>query len=225
MLYTENDIHAICLSLFVSTAATLIFLVPGVAIGVWLARTRSKWRAAVQAVVMIPLVLPPVATGLCLLHVLTGFGRSLAFTPTAAILASGVVACPLLIRTVRAGVEAMDPRLLQVAATLGASRTRAFLTITAPVCWKAIVGGAVLFWARAMGEFGAVMVVAGNMPGRTQTISLAIYSKLQSTAGASIWPLVGVSVTVSLLAIALSEWLIRDRRAARTSHAASSPPL
>ncbi|MFQ5410727.1 MAG: molybdate ABC transporter permease subunit [Phycisphaerae bacterium] len=223
MLFTDHEIHAIRLSLQVSTTATALFLVPAVAIGVWLARTRSRWRAPVQAIVMIPLVLPPVATGLCLLHLLTSLDRSLAFTPTAAILASGVVASPLLIRTVRAGVEAMDPRLLQVAATLGASRTRAFITITTPVCWKAIVGGAVLFWARAMGEFGAVMVVAGNMPGRTQTISLAIYSKLQSTTGASIWPLVAVSVAVSLLAIALSEWLIRDKRATQSHRPASSP--
>ena len=99
-----------------------------------------------------------------------------------------------------------------VAATLGASRLRAFVTITLPVCWKGVVGGAVLFWARAMGEFGAVMIVASNTPGRTQTTPLAIYSKLESPTDQSIWPLATVSLIISLLAIALSEWLVRQKR-------------
>ena len=212
MLFSQNDIQAVLLSLRVSAIATAVFIAPGVLVGVWLARSPSRWRAVVQSAVMIPLVLPPVVTGLCLLQTFIALNSRLAFTWWAAVPAAGTVAAPLLIRTVRASVEAMDPRLTAVAATLGASRLRAFLSITLPACWKGVVGGAVLFWARAMGEFGAVMIVAGNTPGRTQTIPLAIYSKLESPTDQSIWPLVTVSVIISLLAIALSEWLIRRKR-------------
>ena len=212
MLFSQNDIQAVLLSLRVSAIATSVFLVPGVLLGVWLARSQSRWRAAVQAVVTIPLVLPPVVTGLCLLQLFIALDSRLAFTWWAAVPAAGTVAVPLLIRTVRASVEAMDPRLTVVAATLGASRLRAFFTITLPVCWKGVVGGGVLLWARAMGEFGAVMIVAGNTPGRTQTIPLAIYSKLESPTDQSIWPLVTVSLVISLAAIALSERLVRRKR-------------
>ncbi len=213
-MFSSNDLYAIRLSLLVSFAATLLFLPLGVALGVWLARNRSTGRTVVQTVVMIPLVLPPVVTGLFLLKGLQAAGSPIAFTWLAAVVASGAVAMPLLVRTVRASVEAMDARLLAVAATLGSSRMRIFFTVTLPVCWKGIVGGAVLFWARSMGEFGAVMVAATNTPGRTQTIPLAIYSKLESASDASIWPLVVASLTVSVGAIALSEWLVRDKRRA-----------
>ena len=212
MLFSPNDIHAVRLSLQVSLVSTVAFFLPGVLIAVWLAQTKSKGRVLVQTVVTLPMVLPPVVTGLCVLKLLIACESSLPFTWWAAVLASGIVAAPLLIRTVRASVDALDPRLLSAAATLGASPIRAFVTITLPSCWKGLVGGAVLFWARAMGEFGAVMVAASNTPGRTQTIPLAIYSKLESTEGHSIWPLVLVCLLVSSIAIAISEWLIRGRR-------------
>ncbi|MCG8404964.1 MAG: ABC transporter permease subunit [Phycisphaerales bacterium] len=212
MFFSSNDLHAIRLSLQVSAVATVVFLIPGVFLGTWLARTRSSWRVVVQGLVTVPLVLPPVVTGLCLLYVLVEIDSPIRFTWWAAVLASGTVAIPLLVRNVRAGVEAMDPRLPIVAATLGASRFRSFFTITLPVCWKGIVGGIVLFWARAMGEFGAVMVVATNTPGSTQTIPLAIYSKLESPKSPTIWPLVVVSLLISVLAIIFSEWLIQKRR-------------
>jgi len=221
-IFSSNDFYAIRLSLRVSFVATLFFLPPGVALGVWLARNRSPAKTIVQTLVMMPLVLPPVVTGLFLLKGLTAVGSPMAFTWLAAVIASGIVAMPLLVRTVRASVEAMDVRLLAVAATLGSSRLRAFFTVTLPVCWKGIVGGAVLFWARSMGEFGAVMVAATNTPGRTQTIPLAIYSKLESATDASIWPLVTASMIVSLGAIVLSEWLVRDRRSVARVHQARS---
>lgn len=208
-MFSPDDLHAIRLSLQVSAVATLVFLIPGVLLGTWLAQTSSRWRTPVQSVAMVPLILPPVVTGLCILYLLIEIESSIKFTWWASVLASGVVSAPLLIRNVRASVEGMDSRLPAVAATLGASRVRVFLTITLPVCWKGIVGGAVLFWARAMGEFGAVMVVATNTPGRTQTIPLAIYSKLESPLAPSIWPLVTVSLLISLLAILLSERLVR----------------
>jgi len=208
-----SDWQAVLLSLKVAGVASGLFLVPCVGLGVWLATSASAWRGVAQSIVQIPLVLPPVATGLCLLKLLVWLRAPIVFTWWAAALAAGVVAAPLLVRTVRAGVEAMDARLLVTAATLGASRWRRLRTITIPMSWRAIVGGLVLFWARAMGEFGAVMVVASNTPGRTQTVPLAIYSKLEAPEAASIWPLVGGAVALSVAAVALSEWLVRGAAA------------
>ncbi len=214
-ILSARDIHAIRLSLQISVVATLLFLIPGILVGTWLAQTRSRWRAMAQTFVNVPLVLPPVVTGLCVLLLLVRLNSPLRFTWWAAVFASGLVSWPLMVRTVRAGVEAMNPRLLHAAATLGASRMRAFITVTLPLCWPAIVGGVVLFFARAMGEFGAVIVAAGSTPGRTQTIPLAIYSNLESSQQRSIWPLVVVSLLISLAAIAASEWLIREKRRPR----------
>lgn len=216
---SPNDIHAIRLSLQVSVIATVAFTPICVGLGIWLARTRSRARLLVQSITTVPLVLPPVVTGLCLLKILVALGSPIVFTWQAAVLASGLVAAPLLIRSVRNSAEAMDARLPAAAATLGASRLRILWSITLPCCWKGVVGGTVLFWARALGEFGAVMVVATNTPGRTQTIPLAIYSKLESAEDRTIWPLVLAALVVSLIAIFLSEWLVRDPRNRRARNA------
>ena len=214
-MFSETDVDAIFLSLKVSVVATLACVVPGIGLGVWLGHTRSALRSGVEMVVTLPLVVPPVVTGLCLLKLLLALHVPLAFTWWGAALASAAVALPLLVRTVRAAAETMDPRLLVVAATLGASRARRFFTITLPICWKGMIGGTLLFWARAVSEFGATIVVAGNTPRRTQTIPLAIYSKLESPTAQDIWPLVGASVALSVLAVGLSELLIRRTRARR----------
>ncbi|MCP4594099.1 MAG: ABC transporter permease subunit, partial [bacterium] len=209
-------------SLKVSAVATAACLIPGVGLGVWLGRTRSGLRVAVEAVVTLPLVMPPVVTGLCLLQVFLALKLPLAFTWWGAAMASAVVALPLWVRTVRTAVEAMDPRLLPVAATLGASATRRFWTITLPVCWKGMAGGMVLFWARAISEFGATIVVASNTPGRTQTIPLAIYSKIESPTPHAIWPLVGAAIALSITAVVLSELLIRNKRMRRRGRRAQA---
>lgn len=206
-------VDAVLLSLRVSFVATIMCLPFGVLIGAWLARTSSRLRPLVEIVTNAPLVLPPVVTGLALLTVLVQLGIPIAFTWWAAALASAIVALPLVVRTVRAAVESIDDRLPQVAATLGASPTRILFTVTLPLAWPGVVGGALLAWARAIGEFGATIVVAGNTPGRTQTIPLAIYSSLQSTTDRSIWPLVTVAVALSVAAIGVSEWMVaRSRR-------------
>ncbi len=210
-MFSDADLSAIAMSLRVSCTATLAFALPGALLGVWLAQTRSPIRPIVQAAVTIPLVLPPVVIGLLLLWLLLAAGSSLIFTWWAAALASGVVASPLLVRTVQAAAENMDPRLCQVAATLGASPTRILLTVVMPACWKGLVGGLILFWARAVGEFGAVMIVASNTPGRTQTIPLAIYSNLESAKARSVWPLVAAAIGLSLVAMIASEWLTRRK--------------
>ncbi|HWL94637.1 MAG TPA: ABC transporter permease subunit, partial [Phycisphaerae bacterium] len=162
MAFSDNDLHAIIMSLKVSGLALAAFLAPGTLVGLWLGLGRSKLRDVVNLICTLPLVVPPVVTGILLLKLLLVLGLPLAFTWWAAALASGIVAAPLLIRTVSAAAENTDARLLTVAASLGAGRARSLATIVAPLCWRGILGGALLFWARAMGEFGAVMVVAGN---------------------------------------------------------------
>lgn len=208
---SEQDLAAISLSLRVSLVASLVFFLPGLAIGIWLARSRARTKPFLQALVMLPLVLPPVVTGLLLLKLVQFLGLPIAFSWYAAALASGFVAFPLLIRSVRTASEAIDPRLALAATTLGASPWRIFTTITLPLSFRGIVAGLVLFWARAMGEFGAVMVVAGNTPGRTQTIPLAIYSRIESTRDQSIWPLLSAAIAISILAVLISESLTRPR--------------
>ncbi len=203
---------AIRLSIQVSIVATLLGLVPGVLIAVWLARTRSMLRPVVEVATTLPLVVPPVATGFALLQLMLWLHLPLPFTRWAACVAGAVVSMPLLIRSVRATVEQIDPRLAVVAATLGASRLRILLTITLPLAWRGIVGGAMLAWARAVGEFGATVIVAGDVPGETRTIPLAIWSSYQT--GGPVGRLIVASVVLSILAIALSEFLIRRRRGA-----------
>lgn len=212
MHMSPNDWFAIRLSFQVACVATGLFLPACVGVGVWLGRTSSRSRGVVQAFVMAPLVLPPVVSGLLLLQLFQMTGIKLAFTWMGAVVAAGLVAGPLWIRTVRAAVETIDPRLSIAAASLGASRWRRFRTITLPLSWKGVVGGGVLFAARALGEFGAVMVVAGNTPGRTQTIPMAIYSKLQSPTPGAIWPLTIASLVIALGAIVAGEWLAKGPR-------------
>jgi len=216
------ELEAIRLSVKVSLAATLVCLVPGTLLGVWLARTRSRLRLIVDVVVMTPLVMPPVVTGLLLLMVLRALNRDLLFTWWAAMLASAILAAPLLIRTVRTSVEGLDPRLARVAETLGASRLRSLRTITLPLAWKGIVGGATLAWAKAVGEFGATIVVAGNIPGRTRTIPLAIWTAIQNPTAPSIFPLIVAAIMLSVLATGLGEWLIH-RENVRRSRARTRP--
>lgn len=208
----ESDWFAVGLSFRVALVATLLFLPACVALGVWLGKGDGRFRGLIQAIILLPLVLPPVVSGLLLLYLFQATGLPLAFTWGGAVIAAGVVAAPLWIRNVRAAVEMVDPRLAIVAESLGASRWRRFRTITLPLCWKGIVGGGVLFSARALGEFGAVMVVAGNTPGRTQTIPLAIYSKLQSPTPGAIWPLTIAAMLIAIAAIIVGERLARSSR-------------
>jgi len=214
-----GDLEAILLSLRVSTVAAALLVAPGVLLALWLAGSRSIWKSAVETLVIAPLVVPPVITGIGLLTLVGWLGLPIAFTWWAAVLASGMVAAPLLIRTVRAALESVDPRLAQVAATLGASRVRVFFTVTLPAIWPAVVGGLTLAWARALGEFGATLIVAGNIAGRTRTIPLAMYTDWQS-ADRPVWPLATVAVGLALAAVLLGETLLRrsQRRRVHAPH-------
>jgi molybdate transport system permease protein len=205
-------------------AGVLLTLPFGILLGLWLARTTWPGRSLVETLATLPLVLPPTVVGLVLLEI---FGRnrplgrflyerfdlSVAFTWRAVVLASAVVAFPLLVRTVRAAFEGMDPRLPALARTLGRGPLYVFFTVTLPLASRGILAGAILAFSRALGEFGATIMVAGNIPGETQTMSLAIFQLVSIGRDPDAYRLALVSVAVAFVAIWLSERLIRRSRA------------
>jgi molybdate transport system permease protein len=223
-VFTPAETTAILLSLKVAVAASLASLPFGIAVGWLLARARFPGKSLVDALVHLPLVLPPVVVGYALLvwlghngaggrFLAEAFGISIAFRWTGAALASAIMGFPLMVRSIRLSIEAVDRRLEQAAATLGAGRMRVFLTITLPLAWPGIVAGVVLAFAKALGEFGATITFVSNIPGETQTLSSAIYGLMQVPGGeAGIWRLAAVAVAISLLALMASEWLVRRQR-------------
>lgn len=198
--------------------ATLVMLVPGVALAWLLARRRFPGKALVETLVSLPLVVPPVATGLLLLWLLgrrgpigallARVGIEVVFTPGAVVLAMALMGLPLLVRTARAGFEQATHRYEQMAETLGAGPWRVFTTITLPLASRNIVAGAVLGFSRALGEFGATIVVAGSIPGRTRTLAVGIYSFMETGRDTDALALVAVSVTIAFVAVLLSGRLV-----------------
>jgi molybdate transport system permease protein len=219
---------ALALSLKISLVAVLVSLPLGVLVAYALARWRFAGHGLLNGLVHLPLILPPVVTGYLLLLTFgrqgwigsilwDWFGFTFAFRWTGAALAAGVMAFPLLVRAIRLAIEAVDPRLEEAAATLGASRPVVFATVTLPLILPGVIAGAVLAFAKAMGEFGATITFVANIPGETQTLPTAIYSFLQVPGGdGAAMRLVLISVAVAMVALALSEWLSR-RVAARIS--------
>lgn len=209
------------LTLRVGIVATLIDLLPGVALGYLLARRRFPGKAIVEALVALPLVLPPVAVGLFLLHLLSrrgpigeildAAGIRIIFTWVAAALASAVMAFPLLVRSVQQAFEEVPARFEQVSRSLGRGAWGTFLRITLPLARRGVAYGILLAFLRALGEFGATSLVAGNIPGRTQTISMGIYDAFQASRDADAWILAGISASLSLLAVFLGERYLRAR--------------
>jgi molybdate transport system permease protein len=221
---TNSEFEAIALSARVAVCAVAAGLPFAVALAYYLARTRFRGRWLIDVAVNLPVVLPPVVTGYFLLVLFgrTGpigrvlesvFGAHVVFTWIGAAIAAGVIGFPFIVRSARLGFEAVDPRLERAARSLGAGRTRAFFTISLPLASRAVIAGTVLAFARAIGEFGATILVAGNIPGRTQTIPLLIFSNTQRPGPISgSWRLVAVSVAIAALAILVSEWLERRGR-------------
>lgn len=217
--------QAVRLSLQVSLWATALSLPLGVFVAYVLARREFRGKQLLNAMVHLPLVLPPVVTGYVLLlsfgrrgpvgiFLEETFGLVLGFRWTGAVLAAAIMAFPLMVRAIRLGIEAVDPRLEQAAATLGASRAMVFVTVTLPLILPGLIAGTVLAFAKAMGEFGATITFVSNIPGQTQTIPSAIYAFLQVPGGeAAALRLVAVSAAVALGAVLASEYLAR--RAAR----------
>jgi molybdate transport system permease protein len=218
---SPQDWTAVALSLRVAAVSTVVALPFGIAIATLLARKEFWGKSLVDAVVLLPLVLPPVVTGYLLLitfgrrapvgaFLADHFGIVFSFRWTGAALACGVMAFPLMVRAIRLSIEAIDRRLEDAAATLGANRTWLFLTVTLPLALPGIIAGMMLAFARALGEFGATITFVSNIPGETQTISAAIYTLTQVPGGdAAALSLVIVAVIISLAALIASEWLAR----------------
>ena len=216
--------NAVALSLRVASVATLASLLPGLAVAWLLARRRFPGRALLDGLVHLPLILPPVVTGYLLLLALgrRGFlgsalaevGIVFAFRWTGAALACAVMGFPLMVRAMRLSIEAVDPRLEQAAGTLGASPLAVFLTVTLPLSLPGCIAGAVLAFAKAMGEFGATITFVSNIPGETQTLPSAIYTLTQVPGGEGpALRLTLISVALSVAALLVSEFLAS--RAAR----------
>ena len=212
--------QVIALSLRVSLVAVLFTAPLAYGLAYLLARRRFPGRMMLDAAVHLPLVLPPVVSGyiLLLLFGRTGpiggfleanFGVSLVFQWTGAALAAGIMALPLMVRAMRLSIDAVDRRLVGAARTLGASKWRAFFTITLPLSLPGIIAGAVLGFARSIGEFGATITFVSNIPGETRTLPLAIYTGLQVPGtDLQVARLAVIAVIISLAALVVSEWLI-----------------
>jgi molybdate transport system permease protein len=212
---------AVALSLRIAAVSTIVALPFGVGIAYLLARKSFWGKSLLDAVVHLPLVLPPVVTGYLLLitfgrkapvgaFLADHFGIVFSFRWTGAALACGIMAFPLLVRAIRLSIEAIDRRLEDAAATLGANRMWLFLTVTLPLALPGVIAGMMLAFARALGEFGATITFVSNIPGETQTISAAIYTLTQVPGGDSAaLSLVIVAVIISLAALVASEWFAR----------------
>ncbi|WEK47469.1 MAG: molybdate ABC transporter permease subunit [Candidatus Andeanibacterium colombiense] len=228
-MLTPEEWAIVGLSLKVSLVAMALTMPLAYALAWVLARRRFPGVLLLDAAVHLPLVLPPVVTGwvLLLLFGRNGpiggflddwFGITLVFRWTGAALAAAVMALPLMVRAMRLSIEAVDRRLVEAARTLGAGRFRAFLTITLPLSVPGILAGAVLGFARSIGEFGATITFASNIPGQTRTLPLAIYTGLQVPGGeVGVTRLAVISVVLSLAALIASEWLVR-RSGVRRAH-------
>jgi molybdate transport system permease protein len=217
-----EDWAAVGYSVVVSCAAVLATLPPGVALGWLLARRTFPGKFLVETALNLPLVVPPVVTGYLLLvafgrrgPLFHAFGVSLAFTTAAAVIAGAVMGFPLLVRAVRLAFQGVDPRLYQAARSLGAGRLDAFFSVSLPLARNGVIAGAVLAFARALGEFGATLLFAGSGPGR-RTLAVqvyALYDQPGDPAQERMWRLVAASIALACAALLASEWL--ERRGAR----------
>jgi molybdate transport system permease protein len=221
---SDVALSALALSLRIAAVATLAILPPGIALGWLLARRRVPGKALIETLTALPLVLPPTAVGYLLLRLLArdgplgertlGFDLDLLFTWKGAAIASAVMALPLVVRSARVAFEEVDPRLEGMARTLGLGPGRTFLEVTLPLARRGLAAAAVLGFGRALGEFGATVIVAGNIPGETQTLPLAIFADLQLGRDADAMALVGITVALAFVALWTVEALTRRRRAA-----------
>lgn len=216
-----GELQILLFTLGVAAFATLLILPPGIGLGLLLARRRFFGKAFVETLVALPLVLPPVATGFVLLRLfgrrggvgalLERIGLDVVFTWRGVVVAMAVMSMPLLVRGARVAFEGVDPRLEEAARSVGASEGRVFLRVTLPLAARGIVGGALLAFARAVGEFGATILVAGNIPGRTTTISTAIFQAVETGEEERALRLLAGAVVLAFAAVAASEALLRRK--------------
>lgn len=229
-LFSPDDWAIISLSMKVSVAAVLATLPFAFLFALLLARGRFPGKLLLDGLVHLPLVVPPVVIGWLLLLAFgpmgpiggilqSWFGVSVMFRWTGAAIAAGVMALPLMVRAIRLSIEAIDRRLEAAAKTLGADRWHVFLTITLPLSLPGILTGAVLGFARSLGEFGATITFVSNIPGETRTLPLAIYGMLQVPGGdGAVFRLAVISVLLSLIALIASEAMARRASPGRNSH-------
>jgi molybdate transport system permease protein len=215
---TAAEWQIVGFTVWVAALSTLTILPIGLALAWALSRGNWPGKSVVETFVTLPLVMPPVATGLILLTVLGKQGLGgwfdirIVFTWRAVLIALGVMSLPLLVRSARTAFEEVNPRLEQIARTLGASGWRVFFTITVPLAARGIIGGMLLAFARALGEFGATIMVAGNIQGKTQTISLAIFENVTIGENAQAYHLLAVSVVLAFIAVWSSEFFLRRKK-------------
>ena len=220
----HGDLQVVAFTVQMALLATAVVLVPGVAAALLLARYRGPGRGALDTLLSLPLVLPPTAVGLALLDLLgrsrplgrwlAAHGVEIVFTWKAVVLSTAVMSFPLLVRSARTAFEEVDPRLVGLARTLGCGPLSAFFRVTLPLARRGVLAGAVLAFSRALGEFGATILVAGNIPGRTQTLALAIFQEVQAGHDERAATLAGWTVALAFAALWSAEWIARRRERA-----------
>ena len=219
LIFSPETWHITLFSLAVGLASTLVILPFGIVLAWLFARKEWPLKSVAETIVLLPLVMPPVSTGLILLKI---FGRrspigqwlydrgiEIVFNWKGVLVAMAVMSFPLLVRSVRTSFADVNPRLEQIAATLGASGWRIFFVITIPLAYKGIIAGALLAFSRALGEFGATILLAGNIPGQTQTLSLAIFNFVQTGNDPAAYMLLAITVLLAFTFVWCSEWLLR----------------
>ncbi len=222
MIFSLETWQITLFSLAVGLASTLLILPFGIGFAWLFARKDWPLKSVVETIVLLPLVMPPVSIGLILLKIfgrrspvgqwLYDLGIEIVFNWKGVLVAMAVMSFPLLVRSVRTSFSEVNPRLEQIAGTLGASAWRIFFVITIPLAYKGIVAGALLAFSRALGEFGATILLAGNIPGRTQTLSLAIFNFVQTGKDAEAYTLLAITVMLAFAFVWCSEWLLRTQR-------------
>jgi molybdate transport system permease protein len=216
-----EELRIVVFTVEMAALATAVILVPGVAVAFLLARYQGPGKGALDTLLSLPLVLPPTVVGFLLLEMLgrngplggwlAEWGIEIVFTWKAVVLATAVMAFPLLVRSARTAFEEVDPRLVGLARTLGAGPVAAFFRVVLPLAWRGVLAGTVLAFSRALGEFGATVMVAGNIPGRTQTLALAIFHDVQIGRDDRALGLVAVTVALAFAALWTTEWIVRRR--------------
>lgn len=231
-MLSSDEFQALRLSLQVASLGTLLGLPIALAIGWVLVKSSIRGKVVLDTLVSFPLVLPPVITGYFLLLMLgrngpigsflhDAFGVDLVFTWVAAALAAGLVSLPLMVRAIEVAIAGVDPRLEWAARSLGAGPLRTIATVTIPLAYRGILAAALLGFARGLGEFGATIVVAGNIPGQTQTIPLAMFTDLQAGDDGGAVRLVVLSLSLALISLSIHHVLVRRRGLLRRPWATS----
>ena len=219
---SSEDWQVVRFTIWAALLSVAIIIPPGLALAWLLARKNWPGKTLVETLVAMPLVIPPVATGLILLHLfgrrgpigkaLSNVGIEVIFTWKAVVIALSVMSLPLLVRSARAAFESVNARYENVARTLGATPLRTFFTISLPLARRGILAGVILAFARALGEFGATIMVAGNIPGETSTMALEIFHSVQLGNDSHAWRFVAVSALIAFAAVWTSEMLVRKQR-------------